>query len=315
MALPLPTHGVSASYKILGRTDADRQAELDSDVDVGAQFVRVDSDLSSQTATETVVNEIVARGMEPLIVLYASTNALTDMAAVQSFVSSQVQKWGSRVRLYEFCNEPDWHKNWTPQSYTTALLGARAAFNTAKATYNPDALLISAGLFKWQDNQTTGSDGNNAAEWVNQMYQAGAKGAFDLLGLHMYDSPSWNNIHNTWNVAFTNTKNVRAIMDANGDQSVPIISTESGGPVGAPYSEAQQASIVTDNINAVAQGKLASFAWYTMRDDTQSSGDGWGMLRLDLTQRPAYTTYKAQYNPAAKAPMRLQHHTSISYYY
>ena len=63
------------------------------------------------------------------------------------------------------------------------------------------------------------------------MYDAGAKGHFDVLSLHLYDDPFAAGTWNIWNMAFHMSPSVRSVMDAHGDQNVPIGATEAGGPV------------------------------------------------------------------------------------
>ncbi len=109
---------------------------------------------------------------------------------------------------------------------------------------NAAALVIGGALWKWDGgpspNAAAGTKG-----WVQRMYAAGCKGSFDILSLHLYDSPTAAGSWNIWNSAFVGADCVRATMDSYGDSHIPIISTESGGPT-PKYTEAQQAQIVTD---------------------------------------------------------------------
>ena len=75
---------------------------------------------------------------------------------------------------------------------------------------------------------------------------------------------------------------------------MPIVSTESGGPV-PKYSEAKQATIVTDALHAadgVGTGyrKLAFTLIYNVLDDDVA---GFGLLRPDRTKRPAWDAFRA----------------------
>ena len=85
-------------------------------------------------------------------------------------------------------------------------------------------------------------------------------------------------------------------MDANGDSSKPIISTESGATV-SKNTEAAQATIISHDFDALNDPKFKNFGMmlvYTMMDDDVP---GFGMLRPDLSKRPSWTTYQ-QRSPA-----------------
>ena len=146
-------------------------------------------------------------------------------ATAAAFASSQATKWKGRVRLYEFTNEPDLH-GWTGTNYAKALI---PAYNAIKAA-DPKAIVIAGALW-------TGAGG--PVKFVTDMYNAGAKGHFDVLSLHLYDDPFAAGTWNIWNMAFHTSPSVRSVMDAHGDQSIPIGATEAGGPVNK-YGEADK---------------------------------------------------------------------------
>jgi len=91
---------------------------------------------------------------------------------------------------------------------------------------------------------------------------------------------------------------VRSLLDAwtaaHGKPKMPIVSTESGGPV-PKYTETKQATIVTDALKAadgVGTGyrKLAFCLIYNVEDDDVT---GFGMLRADLSKRPSWYAFQA----------------------
>jgi hypothetical protein len=79
-------------------------------------------------------------------------------------------------------------------------------------------------------------------------------------------------------------------MDANGDQAIPIASTESGGPT-TKYGEAGQATIVDHDFDHLYSGQIRMLLVYTMMDDDVP---GFGMLRPDRTARPAWSVFKSR---------------------
>ena len=123
--------------------------------------------------------------------------------------------------------------------------------------------------------------------------------------MHLYDDAAEHGSWSMWDMTFGSggagfydTKNVRSLLDAwtsaRGRPAIPIVSTESGGPV-PKYSEAKQATIVSDALRAadgVGTGyrKLAFTLVYNVLDDDVS---GFGLLRPDRTKRPAWDAFHA----------------------
>lgn len=267
------TKGVAHGFKILTRGTVERQFELNQAQAAGSQFARFDilNDAHWQGQAELTINDCITRGIAPLLVLHGTTGPIS-AATAQSFAQAQAIKWASKpVTLFEFCNEPDLN-GWTPEQYAGALIGA---YNGLKAG-NASAKMIAGAIFQ---------GGPGPQEWIRRMYAAGAKGHFDAFSMHLYDDPA-DNFDSMWHKAFSDSPNVRGIMDANGDQAIPLVSTESGGPF-PKYSLAKQAQIVT---NALTDGRPDFVCIYSMMNDEVH---GFGMLNDDLTQRPSYTAFSA----------------------
>ena len=272
----IPRFGIATGYKILDRSAADQNFELNQIQAVGAKLVRFDSLPGNQSKVDAVVNGVLSRGMEPILVLFGTTGPVSPSTAA-AFASSQATKWKGRVRLYEFTNEPDLH-GWNGTSYAKSLIPVYDAIKAA----DPKAIVIAGALWK-------GGDG--PVKFVTDMYNAGAKGHFDLLSLHLYDDPFAAGTWNIWNMAFRMTPSVRSVMDAHGDQSIPIGATEAGGPA-SKYGESGQASIVGHDFDALANDpRLAFVCVYSMMDDDVP---GFGLLNPDRSKRQAWTVYASR---------------------
>ncbi len=282
----VPKYGFSLGGKSLFRSATDRAFELDQ-IKAAANghpaVVRIDSTPGNQPYLDQWVADALARNLEPLLILFGTSGPVSSDAAA-SFASAQGAKWKGKVRLFEFANEPDL-QGWTPEQYTADLKAAYGALKSA----NPDAILIAGALWKWDAGPTANAAGG-AREWVTRMYAAGAKGHFDALSLHLYDDPDDHGTWNLWDQTFTMSPSVRSIMDSNGDKSIPIMSTESGGPA-TKYGETGQASIVDHDFNHLYSGQLRMLLVYTMLNDDVS---GFGMLRDDRTRRPAWSTFQSR---------------------
>ncbi len=269
----IPRFGIATGYGILQRSPSDQAFELDQIKAVGAKMVRFDSLPGNQAQVDPVVNGVLARGMEPMLVLFGTTPPISPSTAA-AFAGSQAAKWKGKVRLYEFTNEPDLN-GWDGTTYAKALI---PVYDAIKAV-DPNAIVSAGALWK---------GGTGPVQFITDMYNAGAKGHFDALSMHLYDDPFAAGSWNVWNLAFNMTPSVRSVMDAHGDQAIPIGSTESGGPV-YKYGEDGQATIIAHDFDALASDpRLAFVCVYSMMDDPVA---GFGLLRPDRTRRPAWTIF------------------------
>jgi hypothetical protein len=244
---------------------------------------------NNQAQLDPVVEGVIARGMQPSLVLYGTVQPATagTPADVMTFARTQAAKWKGKVRVFELFNEPDM-QGWTPQTYTTYL---KAAYSGLKQG-SPDAVLSTGGIWKWPSGPAGGL-GQGMVEWVRQMYQAGAKGSFDAVALHLYEDPFVRGDWNPWDWAFLKNPSVRSVMDSYGDQKIPIWSSENGGNVGRHGGESGQQALVANQIKALGAYPVAAITTYAMFDDTlNANGDGWGLLRMDRSRRPAWYAYQ-----------------------
>jgi Bacterial Ig domain len=280
----LPSYGFALGGKSLFRSPADRAFELDQ-LQAAANghraLVRMDSTPGNQPYLDSWVNDALARNLEPVLLLWSTTGPITPQAA-GDFAAAQGAKWKGKIRFFEFANEPDIN-GWTPEQYTACL---KATYTGLKQA-DPNAILIAGALWKWDQGPTANPSGG-AREWVTRMYAAGAKGYFDMLSLHLYDDPDTHGSWNLWDQAFTMSPSIRSIMDSNGNQSIPIVSTETGGPA-SKYGEDGQATIVDHDFNHLYSGQLRMMLVYTMLNDDVS---GFGLLRDDRSRRPAWYTFQ-----------------------
>jgi hypothetical protein len=274
----IPRFGISSGYKILQRSDADEAFELDQIKAAGGGIVRTCSLPGNQAVVDKFVSAVLARGMEPLLVLWCTTGPISGSNAA-TFAGAQATKWKGRVRLYEFANEPDLN-GWNGTTYGKALIPVYDAIKAA----DPNAIVIGGSLWK-------GAGG--PVQFVTDMYNAGAKGHFDILSLHLYDDPVAAGSWNIWNMAFHMSPSVRSVMDAHGDSSIPIASTETGGPT-TSYGEAGQATIIDHDFDALSDPRLAFILVYSMMDDVVTAQPGFGLLRPDLSRRPAWDVYRSR---------------------
>lgn len=285
----LPRFGISPGYNFLTRNSADRTWEYGEHAALGSKVIRLDATTGSQTALDTIVPEAVSRGLEVILILYGTTGVIAN----DSFAGDQALKWRNLVTHFEICNEPDLH-GWTANGYADFVASAS---DDVKAV-NPGAKVIAGALWKGGGLGTANDPKAMATALCTR-----AAGKFDYLSMHLYDDANSRGSWNIWDWAFewggsgwcdngANGGTVRKALNDNGHSNIPIIGTESGGPMSS-YSEAEQADIVTNGMQAVKDGKLASLLVYNIVPDEVGVTD-YGLTRGDRTRRPAWTSFQTQ---------------------
>lgn len=145
------------------------------------------------------------------------------------FVFAFVSHYKGRVRYYIIWNEPNVTAEWgfravSPRDYTALL---KLAYRRAKEA-DPAAQIMAAGLAP--NLEPVGSAaGMNDLDFLQGMYDAGAKGSFDVLAVHAYGwqeppgaAPAADHIN------WRRTELLRQIMERNGDGDRPLMVTEGG---------------------------------------------------------------------------------------
>ena len=160
------------------------------------------------------------------------------------YVAQLAARYKGRIQAYEIWNEPNIDREWggppSAREYTALLKVSYQAIKRA----DPGAIVITAGL------SPTTHDGPQArpdAVFYREMYAAGAKGSFDMLGVHAAgfiaepeadpgdvaaspaltnNDPSPAELKRTY--AFRHVEDVREIMVDNGDADKRISIMEMG---------------------------------------------------------------------------------------
>ena len=145
------------------------------------------------------------------------------------FVYAFVQRYSGRVRHVIIWNEPNLSFEWgyrlpDPDAYTRLL---RIAYARAKEA-DPDVVVLAAGLAPTL--APPGSEwGMNDLEFLQRMYDAGARGCFDGVAVHAYgwvfppDDPASEDMVN-----YARAELIHGVMARNGDGDLPCFITEAG---------------------------------------------------------------------------------------
>jgi polysaccharide biosynthesis protein PslG len=236
-----------------------------------------------------------------------------DVADFMRFITN---RYKGTVEAYEIWNEENGDRFWPPGGNATAYTAVLRAVYPAIKAVDPSATVVFGGL------------ANADYRFVEAAYAAGAKGYFDVMGVHPYscwspDSYWWVDTDENWLAAkgpapnssarismytYPGYREVRKSMLAHGDDK-PIWFTEMGwssSPGSCVVDEATQATHLTRAFQMAESDPYVQVAlWYNIRQDywDPSGWDGgFGLLRKDFTPKPAYSAFEAYATGTAPTP-------------
>jgi len=244
------------------------------------------------------------------------------------FVSALAARYRGRVHAYEIWNEPNLAREWgrsppNAAEYVELLKVSYAAVKKA----DPQALVITGGLSPTTD---TGPNARPDAVYLQEMYAAGARGAFDLLGVHAAgfksppetdpsvvaadpaltnNDPSAVELRRAY--AFRRVEDLRQLMVEQGDADRRVAVLETGWTSdtrpGSPYrwhavSEQEKADYLGRALRyARANWPWVAFVTVIYLPDPGWTGDHeqlyWSITNQDGTPREAYQTLRRVMRP------------------
>jgi hypothetical protein len=264
---------------------------------------------------DQIVARLARHGMKPVFVLTSSPpwasgsgNYATppqDPATFAAFAGDFAKRYAGSVAAYEIWNEEDspdfWSAGPDAARYTALLKPAYAAMKRA----DPSARVLMGPL--------TGND----YQYLEQVYAAGGKGAFDGVSVHtdtacldrgpdaFYRDPAAGN--RLARFTFLAYREVRAVMLARGDDK-PIWMSELGwssttkrcdrgawaGQKPAGVGEDGQARYLKQAYHCLAADPYVESAlWFTQRDlgadDTELNR--YGLFRADGSRKPSWDAF------------------------
>jgi hypothetical protein len=202
------------------------------------------------------------------------------------------------VHAWEIWNEPNLAGNWGPRVDPTSYAALLVKANQVIKAADPGSFVVSGGLSPAADL----SDGSqmSPATFLQDMYNAGAGGSFDAVGMHPYSFPADPLAPSSWN-PFYNLPNIYQIMTSHGDGAKQIWLTEWGVPTGTntaagAVSLQTQAQMISDAFSAVKQwawaGPLFYYNWQDGTDPT-SIYDSFGLVSATFAAKPALAAFTA----------------------
>lgn len=226
-----------------------------------------------------------------------------DPADFAAFMSYVARRYAGRVAAWEIWNEENTSRFWStgpsPAEYTQLL---QAAYPAVKGS-DPAASVLVGGLSA------------NDYEYLQGMYDAGARAYFDGANVHPYTGANdpatcWNQAGTTRKAkdAFCGYEEVYATMSANGDAGKALWMTEMGySTTSGQYGmgEDKQAEYLVKAYRRLERHPyVKAMFWYQLRnnslggDDSGSWEGNLGLLRADYSNKPAYDALKG-YTPGA----------------
>lgn len=144
------------------------------------------------------------------------------------FVYAVVSRYRGRIRYYQIWNEPNIYPEWGEQPVNAAEYVAllKVAYTRAKEA-DPECMILSAGLAQTLEKGPRNLDDTI---YLQQMYDAGAKDYFDILGVMAYGlwtGPDDRRV-SADRTNFARPQLIREIMVRNGDAGKAIWVTEVG---------------------------------------------------------------------------------------
>jgi hypothetical protein len=330
-----------------GISSADQDKTVAAIHDLGARWARISIQWqaweSSRGAyvpweverTDRAVALCNAQGIHLLVDVYnapgwaAGTNGagegnvpknMADFANFMRYVSS---RYKGRVGAYEIWNEPDIQRFWSPGPSAAAYTKLLKSGYEAVKSVDPDALVVSGGL-SW--------DYGRPGSFLSQMYAAGAKGSFDVLGIHDYPDESIATGLSTWPNGFSGAR----VDELSHGDSKPIWITEFGLNTANDPSAWQpgvtpdgQAALVTRAFDLTAPDPWVQVLfYYNLRNDWWSHDDPtsmeaqFGLMTTDFQKKPAYYAFQRsaqqsqtdglRVEKGSVAPKRAERHAPVA---
>lgn len=306
------------SHMLWGYSHSEIDGELNAMHNAGASWLRVDvswRDIETSdniynqallSSLDYIVSSAAAKGIAVQAVVmeipnWANGNAgmwtpPTNDAKFTEFMQFLSARYAGRITYWEIANEVNEIDFWnvprisSPARYTQFL---KAGYQGVKAG-NPVAMVISAGL--------AGSDD----QYLQQMYDAGAKGYFDLLGVHAYTrgrSPYYVD-NDTPSSTYDGLKIMKDTMGRNGEPDKKIWVTETGWQTstsGYHVTEAQQAQYIQEAFQKVLAEMpyVETLFVYNVRNNgtaTNVTTDNFGLMRRDFSAKPALAAYRSAFD-------------------
>ncbi|MBI4789440.1 MAG: cellulase family glycosylhydrolase [Chloroflexi bacterium] len=265
--------------------------------------------------------EVVARLDHPPAWTRADGRARGDFAPPDNyddygdFVATVIERYRDKIRFYQLWNEPNIYPEWGEQDVNAAdyVRLLKVGYTRAKAV-DPNVVIISAGLAQTVE---PGGRALNDRIFLQQMYDAGARGYFDILAVQdygLFSGPGDRRLDEEDRINFSRPIQLREIMVKNGDANTPIWAMEIGWNAqpasfkDAPYGRVDEKRQARYAAQAYARAQNEwpwmgpMMYWFFRRVDDREKDQPFYYFRMfdpDFTPKPVYAALK-DYIPQAR---------------
>jgi len=237
-----------------------------------------------------------------------------DFADFGNFVYAVVSRYRGKIKYYQIWNEPNIYPEWGEQPVDAEgyVRLQKVAYRRAKQA-DPDCVVLSAGLA-----QTLEPGPMNLSDltYLQQMYDAGVRGHFDIMGVMAYGLWTGPGDHRTHPdlTNFSRPQLIREIMVRNGDADKPLWATEVGWnavppdfaslPTYGRVTEEQQARYAVEAYQRAQEEwpwmGVLNYWFFKRATDTEMDQVFYyfRMLEPDFTPLPVYEAMKEYANQA-----------------
>ena len=209
-----------------------------------------------------------------------------------NYCSRVAKRYRGKVKFWEIWNEPDSSVYWSNQDGMVSY--CRLLKDTYKALkkIDPECKVLNGGLA-------------NGLASVNKLYDNGAKDYFDILNIHIFESPLNRGAIKR---VTAYPKLAYKVMQRHGDGNKKIWITETGCPgvksgiytenwwMGKNPNERQQAEWLKSVYTELLKDKnVDKIFWAFFRDCDKHWSNGvdyFGVIRWDFSKKPAFNAYK-----------------------
>lgn len=290
-------------------------SELDAARDLGVGWIRIDfawsvAEPSKGAFDFSVYDALVSAAEARGLAVYASVQSTpawaTDgpagigvprsAADVTSFVSASASRYGSRVAVWAFWNEPNQTQFWagTRQQYIDVILkpgadAVHAASRTSRVAGPELAHLVGNGAvwYRWLSD-VIAQCGSRLDVVSHHVYGTGAAAVTTKLEA----TTTFGTNPSLWDLV---PPSVKEVLTASGWLGKPFWVTETGwasDQLGEPGQATQYTSLLESWFGgAASRAWMSHVFFYELKDP--AAPPLWGVVRPDGSAKPAYTAYQS----------------------
>lgn len=295
-------------------SDGDLEKTISMMQEAGVGWIRLDflwGDIEPKEGNfdfakyDRIVELLRNKGIHILGILHYSTDWASacgqwncppkDNKVFVNYASKVIERYKGQIKHWELWNEPDSSIYWKEQDGLKSYCVLLKEVYIAAKQIDPECKILNGGIA-------------NGISSVNNLYDNGAKGYFDILNIHFFDTP----------LRAVGIKAVASyprlaykIMQRHGDGDKKIWITEIGCPgvkmvldvdnwwMGNNPTERQQAEwvkkVYTELLKDAHVEKIFWAFFRDTKDHWKNGVDYFGLIRWDYSRKPAFRAYQECY--------------------